>query len=210
MGPFKLWCWRRLLRVPWTIRRSNQSILKEINTEYLWERLMLKLKLQYFGHLMQRAHSLEDSDVGGDCGQEEKGATEDEIVGWHHWFNGHGLGQTLRSDEGLGSLVCYSSWVCKELDMTWWPNEDNNYRSLREKGQEDVTRRDTSGRVMWIQRQRLDTCSPKPRNSKEYQWPKTKKRHGKEFFLRASKSEANTLISTFWPPQLWENKFLLI
>ena len=151
-----------------------------------------------------------DSDAEGDCGQEEKGATEDEIVGWHHWFNGHGLGQTLRSDEGLGSLVCYSSWVCKELDMTWWPNENNNYRSLCEKGQEDVTRRDTSGRVMWIQRQRLDTCSPKPRNSKEYQWPKTKKRHGKEFFLRASKSEANTLISTFWPPQLWENKFLLI
>ena len=56
---FKLWCWRRLLRVPWTARRSNQSILKEINPEYLLEGLMLKLKLQYFGHLMQRANSLE-------------------------------------------------------------------------------------------------------------------------------------------------------
>ena len=56
---FKLWCWRRLLRVPWTARRSNQSILKEINPEYSLERLMLKLKLQYFGHLMQRANSLE-------------------------------------------------------------------------------------------------------------------------------------------------------
>ena len=56
---FELWCWRRLLRVPWTARRSNQSILKEINPEYSLERLMLKLKLQYFGHLMQRANSLE-------------------------------------------------------------------------------------------------------------------------------------------------------
>ena len=56
---FELWCWRRLLRVPWTARRSNQSILKEISPEYSLERLMLKLKLQYFDHLMQRADSLE-------------------------------------------------------------------------------------------------------------------------------------------------------
>ena len=56
---FELWCWRRLLRVPWTARRSNQSVLKEINSEYSLEGLMLKLKLQYFGHLMQRADSLE-------------------------------------------------------------------------------------------------------------------------------------------------------
>ena len=56
---FELWCWRRLLRVPWTARRSNQTILKEINTQYSLEGLMLKLKLQYFGHLMQRADSLE-------------------------------------------------------------------------------------------------------------------------------------------------------
>ena len=56
---FELWCWRRLLRVPWTVGRSNQSILKEINPEYSLEELMLKLKLQYFGYLMQRANSLE-------------------------------------------------------------------------------------------------------------------------------------------------------
>ena len=56
---FELWCWRRLLRVPWSARRSNQSILKEINPECSWEGLMLKLKLQYFGHLMRRANSLE-------------------------------------------------------------------------------------------------------------------------------------------------------
>ena len=81
---FELWCWRRLLRVPWTARRSNQSILKEISSGISWEGLMLKLKLQYFGHLMQRADSLEKTDAGRDWGQEEKGTTEDEMAGWHH------------------------------------------------------------------------------------------------------------------------------
>ena len=81
---FELWCWRRLLRVPWTARRSNQSILKEINLGISLEGMMLKLKLQYFGHLMRRVDSLEkDSDVGRDQGQ-EKGMTEDEMAGWHH------------------------------------------------------------------------------------------------------------------------------
>ena len=80
---FKLWYWRRLLRVPWTARRSNQSILKEINPEYSLEGLMLKLKLQYFGHLMRRAHTLEKTHAGKD-GRQEKVMTEDEMVGWHH------------------------------------------------------------------------------------------------------------------------------
>ena len=70
---FELWCWRRLLRVPWTARSSNQSILKEISPGCSLEGLMLKLKLQYFGHLMQRVDSLEDSDAGRDWGQKEKG-----------------------------------------------------------------------------------------------------------------------------------------
>ena len=78
---FELWCWRRLLRVPWTARRSNQSILKEISPGISLEGRMLKLKLQYFGHLMQRVDSLEkDSDAGRDLGQEEKGTKEDD--GW--------------------------------------------------------------------------------------------------------------------------------
>ena len=82
---FKLWCWRRLLRVPWTARRSNQSILKETSPGCSLEGLMLKLKLQYFGHLMQRADSLEKTlMLGGIGGQEEKGTTEDEMAGWHH------------------------------------------------------------------------------------------------------------------------------
>ena len=74
------------MRVPWTARRSNQSILKEISPEYSLEALMLKLKLQYFGHLMRRADSLGKtlSDAGRDREQEEKGTTEDEMAGWHH------------------------------------------------------------------------------------------------------------------------------
>ena len=99
---FELWCWRRLLRVPRTARRSNQSILKEISPEYSLEGLMLKLKLQYFGHLMWRADSFEKTLMlkktegreergmtEDDWRREEKGTTEDEMVGWHHWLNGH-------------------------------------------------------------------------------------------------------------------------
>ena len=89
MDAFELWCWRRLLRVPWTARRSNQSILKEISPGCSLEGLMLKLKLQHFGHLMWRTDSLEDADAGEDWRQEEKGMTEDEVVGWHHQLNGH-------------------------------------------------------------------------------------------------------------------------
>ena len=81
---FELWCWRRLLRVPWTARRSNQSILKEISPGISLEGTMLKLKLQYFGHLMRRVGSLEKTDAGRDWGQEEKGTTKDEMAGWHH------------------------------------------------------------------------------------------------------------------------------
>ena len=74
---FELWCWRRLLKVPWTPRRSNQSILKEISPECSLEGMMLKLKLQYFGCLMRRVDSLEKTDSWRDWGQEEKGTTED-------------------------------------------------------------------------------------------------------------------------------------
>ena len=90
---FELWCWRRLLRVPWTGRRSNQSILKEISPGCSLEGLMLKLKLQYSGHLTRTADSFEKTLIAGkDWQQEEKGTTEDEMVGWHHWLNGHEFG----------------------------------------------------------------------------------------------------------------------
>ena len=81
---FEPWCWRRLLRVPCTATRSNQSILKEISPGISLEGMMLKLKLQYFGHLMQRVDSLEKTDAGRDWGQEERGMTEDEMARWHH------------------------------------------------------------------------------------------------------------------------------
>ena len=85
---FELWCWRRFLRVPWTARRSNQSILK-ISPGCSLEGMMLKLKLQYFGHLMRRVDSLEKSlMLGGIWRQEEKGMTEDEMAGWHHRLDG--------------------------------------------------------------------------------------------------------------------------
>ena len=118
---FELWCWRRLLRVPWTARRSNQSILKEISPGISLEGMMLKLKLQYFGHLMGRADSLEKTlMLGKDWGQEEKGKTEDEMVGWHHRLDGQWFRWTPGVGDGQGGLACCNSWGRKESDMTEW------------------------------------------------------------------------------------------
>ena len=86
---FELGCWRRLLRVPWTARRSSQSILKEISPEYSLEGLMLKLKLQHFGHLMWRNDSLEDTLMLGKIEGRRRTGQQDEMVGWYHWLNGH-------------------------------------------------------------------------------------------------------------------------
>ena len=86
---FELWCWRRLLRVPWTARRSNQSILKEMKPEYSLEGLMLKLKLQYLWPPNEKKWLIwKDSNAGKDW-RREKGMTKDEMAGWHHWLNGH-------------------------------------------------------------------------------------------------------------------------
>ena len=115
---FDLCCWRRLLRVPWTARRSNQSILKETSPGCSLEGLMLRLKLQYFGHLMRRVDSLEKTDAGRDWGQEEKGTTEGEMAGWHHWLDAHEFEWTLGVGDGQGGLACCSSWGHKELDTT--------------------------------------------------------------------------------------------
>ena len=97
---------------------------------------MLKLKLQYFGHLVWTTDSLEkkktNPDAGKDWRQKEKRVTEDEMVGWHHQFNGHELGQTPADGEGQGSLECCSPWVCKESDMTWWLNS-NKIKALKQK-----------------------------------------------------------------------------
>ena len=108
INAFELWCWRRLLRVPRTARRSNQSILKEISPEFSLEGLMLKLKHQYFGHLM----------LGQIEGKKRKGTTEDKMVGWHHQLSGHEFEQALGVDDGQGSLACCSPRGRKESDMT--------------------------------------------------------------------------------------------
>ena len=131
INAFELWCWRRLLRVPWTARRSNQSILKEINPEYPLEGLMLKLKLQYFGHLIGRANSLEDFGAGKDWRQEVKGVTEDEMAGWHHRLDGHEFEQTPRDSEGQRSLACCSPWGCKELVTTEQLNNNSNKKKKK-------------------------------------------------------------------------------
>ena len=116
---FELQCWRRLLRVPWTARRSNQSILKEVSPKYSLEGLILRLKLQYFRATWwveltpwRRPWCWERLKAGGE------GMTEDEMVVWHYRLNGHEFESTPGVDDGQGGLVCCSPWDQKELDMT--------------------------------------------------------------------------------------------
>ena len=113
---FELWCWRRLLKVPQTARRSNQSILKEISPEYSLEWLMLKAEtLILWPPDAKKWLIWKDPDAGKDWGQEEKGMTENELVGWHHWLDGHEFEQAPGVGDGQGSLAGCSPWGCKEL-----------------------------------------------------------------------------------------------
>ena len=116
---FELWYWRRLLRFPWTARRSNQSILKEINPGISLEGMMLKLKLQYFGHLTRRVDSLEKTLLlGGIGGRRRRGRPR------MRWLDGItdsmdvSLSELRELVDGQGGLVCCDSWGCKELDIT--------------------------------------------------------------------------------------------
>ena len=120
---FELWCWRRLLRVPWTARKSNQSILKEISPEYLLEGLMLKLKLQYFDHLTQGTDSSEKTLMLAKIeGRRRRG--------WQRvrWLDGitdsmdMSLSKLPRVGDGQGGLECCSPWDRNELDTTEWLN----------------------------------------------------------------------------------------
>ena len=112
----KNWCFwtvvleKTLLRVPWTARRSNHSVLKEISPEYSLEGLMLKLKLQYFGHLTWRNDPLEKTLMLGKIEGRKRRVTEDEMVEWHQWLNGHEFEPTLGVGDGQGSLACCSPW----------------------------------------------------------------------------------------------------
>ena len=128
----KNWCfWTVVLenfRVPWTARRSNQSILKEISPGCSLEGLMLRLKLQYFGHLMQRADSLEKTLMLGKIeGRRRRGR---QMVGWHHWLNGHEFEQVPGVGDGQGGLACCSPRVCKESDTTEWLNWSESLESI--------------------------------------------------------------------------------
>ena len=120
---FELWCWRRLLTVPWTARRSNQLILKELSPEYSLEGLMLKLKTPILWSCDMKSWLIgENLDAGKDR-RWEKGMTEDEMVGWHHWLDGHEFDRTPGDGKGQQSLACCSPWHCKDSDTTeqqWW------------------------------------------------------------------------------------------
>ena len=121
----KNWCfWTVVLEktLPWTARRSNQSILKEISSEYSLEEL--KLNLQYFGNLMWRTNSLEKTLMLGKI-EGRRRRTEDEMVGWYHWLNGHEFEQASGDGEGQGSLVYCSPWGWKESDKTRWLKNNN-------------------------------------------------------------------------------------
>ena len=112
---FELWCWKIPLRVPWTARRSNQSVLKEINPEYSLEGL--KLKLQSFGHLRRRADSLQKTLMLGKI--EGKRRRGQQRVRWHHWLNGHEFEQALGDGEGQGILACCSPGASQRVRHNW-------------------------------------------------------------------------------------------
>ena len=115
----ELWFWRKLVRVPWAVRWSSQSILKEVSPECSLKVLMLKLKLQFFGHLVWRTDSLEKTLMLGKIeGRKSRGPTEDEMVGWHHRLDGLWFEQIPGVSDGQGLLACCSPWSHKELDMT--------------------------------------------------------------------------------------------
>ena len=130
---FELWCWRRVLRVPWTARRSNQSILKDISPGIFLVRNDAKAETPVLWppHANTWLNG-KDCDAGRDRGQEEKGMTEDEMAGWHHWLNGRGFEWTPGVGVGQGGLACCNSWGYKDSDMTerlnwtelnWWMRE---------------------------------------------------------------------------------------
>ena len=116
---FELWCWRRLLRAPWTPRRSEQSILRDISPEYSLEGLILKLETPILWPPDAKNWVIgKDPDAGKDWRQEEKQLIEDEMVGWHHRLDGHEFEQAPGVGDRQGSLVCCSPWGCIELDTT--------------------------------------------------------------------------------------------
>ena len=126
---FKLWCWRRLLRLLWTARRSNQSILKEASPEYSLEGLMLKCQYFIWPPDVKSQLIRKDFDAGKDWGHEKR-ARDNEMVGWHHQLSGQKFEPNLRDNEGQESLVCCSSWGHKNSYTTERLNSNNKYGQL--------------------------------------------------------------------------------
>ena len=116
---FELWCWRRLLRVPWTARRSNQFILKEISPGWFFRRNDAEAETPVVWPPHSKSWLIgKDSDAGRDWGQEKKGTTEHEMAGWHHWLNGRESEWTLGVGDGQGGLACCDSWGCR-VGLDW-------------------------------------------------------------------------------------------
>ena len=118
MDAFELWCWRRLLRVPWTARRSNQSTLKVIRSGCSLEGMMLKWNSSTLATSCEELTHWKRLWCWEGLGAGEEGETEDEMAGWHHWLNGHESEWTPGVGDGQGSLVCCDSWGHKESDTT--------------------------------------------------------------------------------------------
>ena len=125
---FELWCWRRLLRVPWTARRSNQPVHPKGDQSWVFfRRTDIEAETPIFWPPDAKSWLIwKDPDAWKDWGQEEKGSTEDEMVGWHHLLNGHEFEQAPGIGGGQGSLACCSPWSHKESDVTWRLNSNKS------------------------------------------------------------------------------------
>ena len=139
----EFWCWRRLLRVLWPARRSNQSILKEISPGCWLEGLMLTLKLQYFGHLMRRTDSFEKTLMLGKIEGGRRRGRQDEMIGWHHQLNGHEFEWTLGVGDGQGGLACFSPW-CRRVGHD--PVTELNWAEEVQRSPRDRRKQTASGR----------------------------------------------------------------
>ena len=127
---FELWCWRRLLRVPWTARRFNQSILKESSPDFHWKDWCWSWNFNTLATWYEELTNWKDPDAGKNWLWEEQETTEDEIVGWHHLLDGHEFEQALEVGDGQECLACCSPWSCKESDMTEWLSWTEPYTQL--------------------------------------------------------------------------------